>query len=76
MTTMLCPEGPSTQYFRTLVPNTTEGMAFGTRIVAYRVLGPSGLLSGSNVDLFLRVQSTQIWSTQGFYIRNRHYGFG
>ena len=25
-----CPEGPSTQYFRTLVPNTTPLMGFGT----------------------------------------------
>ena len=33
------PEGPSTQYFRTLVPNTMKGMGFGTRWV----LGPFGL---------------------------------
>ena len=35
------PEGPSTQYFRTLVPKTIEGMIFGTRSLKYWVLGPS-----------------------------------
>ena len=37
------PEGPSTQDLRTLVPKTIEGMAFGTRILRYWVLGPSRL---------------------------------
>ena len=44
------PEGPSTQYLRTLVPNTIQGMAFGTRILKYWVLGPSGLC-GSHLPM-------------------------
>ena len=36
------PEGPSTQYLRTLVPTTIKGMDFGTKIFKYWVLGPSG----------------------------------
>ena len=36
------PEGPSTQYLRTLVPNTIKGMVFGTRDLRYWVLRPSG----------------------------------
>ena len=36
-------EGPSTQYLRTLVPNTIKSMVFGTRILKYSVLGPPGL---------------------------------
>ena len=39
------PEGPSTQYSRTLVPKTMKGMVFGTRDLKYWVLGPSGLHS-------------------------------
>ena len=39
-------EGPSTQYLRTLVPKATEGMFFGTRVLKYWVLGPSGLDPG------------------------------
>ena len=38
------PEGPSTQYFRTLVPKAINGMAFGIRVHRYWVLGPSGYL--------------------------------
>ena len=38
------PEGPSTQYLRTLVPNTNKGMVFGTRNLKYWVLGPSGIV--------------------------------
>ena len=42
------PEGPSTQYLRTLVPKSIPAiplMAFGTRVLKYWVLGlgPSGL---------------------------------
>ena len=37
------PLGASTQYLRTLVPNTIEGMAFETRDLKCWVLGPSGL---------------------------------
>ena len=37
------PEGPSTQYLRTLVPKAINGMVFGTRVLNYWVLGPSGL---------------------------------
>ena len=39
------PEGPSTQYLRTLVPKTIPLMAFGTRVLKYWVLGPSGTLT-------------------------------
>ena len=35
------PEGPSTQYLRTLI-KTIAGMVFGTRTLKYWVLGPSG----------------------------------
>ena len=37
------PEGACAQYFRTLVPNTIEGMVFETRNLKYLVLGPSGI---------------------------------
>ena len=37
------PEGPSTQYLRTLVPKTIPLMVFGTKGLKYWVLGPSGL---------------------------------
>ena len=36
------PEGPSAQYLRPLVPNTIKGLFFGTRVLKYWVLGPSG----------------------------------
>ena len=36
------PEGPSTQYLRTLVPKTIPFMAFGTRVLKCWVLAPSG----------------------------------
>ena len=36
-------EGPSTQYLRTLVPNTIKSMVFGTRDLKYWVFGPSGV---------------------------------
>ena len=39
------PEGPSTQYLRTLVPNTIRGMVVGSKGLKYWVLGPSGLWS-------------------------------
>ena len=39
------PEGPSTQYLRTLVPHTIPLMVWGTRILKYWVLGPSGYRS-------------------------------
>ena len=35
------PEGPSTQYLRILVLNTTESMVFGTKDLKYWLLGPS-----------------------------------
>ena len=40
---ILCPEGPSTQYLRSLVPNTIKSMVFGTRNLKYWLLGPSGM---------------------------------
>ena len=36
------PEGPSTQYLSSLVPNTIQSMVFGTRSLKYWLLGPSG----------------------------------
>ena len=39
-----CPGGPSTQYLRCLVPNTIKNMVFGTTVLKYWVLGPSGLV--------------------------------
>ena len=42
LSSILSTEGPSTQYSRTLVPNTIKGMVFGTRNLKYLVLGPSG----------------------------------
>ena len=36
------PEGPSTQYLRTLVPKTIPLAVFGTKGLKYWVLGPSG----------------------------------
>ena len=36
------PEGPSTEYLRLLFPNTMKSMVFGTRVLEYWVLGPSG----------------------------------
>ena len=38
------PEGPSTQHLRTLVSKNIQGMAFGTRVLKYWVVGPSGLV--------------------------------
>ena len=37
-----CPEGPSTQYLRFLVPTATPFLVFGTRVLKCWVLGPSG----------------------------------
>ena len=37
------PQGPSTQYLRTLVATTGSEMIFGTRVLKCLVLGPSGL---------------------------------
>ena len=39
------PEGPSTQYLRTLVPKTIKGIVCGTRDLKHWVLGLSGYLS-------------------------------
>ena len=46
-------EGPSTQYLRSLVPNTIKSMVFGTRKLKYWVLGPSGTWFGPRAH-FLR----------------------
>ena len=37
------PEGPSTQYLRTLIPKIIKSMVFGARNLKYWILGPSGL---------------------------------
>ena len=49
------PEGPSTQHLRTLVPKAIDGMVFGTRVLKYWVLGPSGnmIYNGSFNDHIL-----------------------
>ena len=39
------PEGPSTLYLRTLVPNTMKGKVSGTKDLKHCVLGPSGYAS-------------------------------
>ena len=39
------PEGPSTQYIRTLVPKAIKGRVFGTRVLKCWVLGPCGYWS-------------------------------
>ena len=38
------PEGPSSQDLRCLAPKTILLMAFGTRVLKYWVLGPSGCI--------------------------------
>ena len=43
MLLLACPEGPSTQCLRLLVPKTIPLMLLGTRILKYWVLGPSGI---------------------------------
>ena len=37
------PEGPSTQFLRTLVPKAIKGMDLGIRVLKYWVHGPSGI---------------------------------
>ena len=78
------PEGPSSQYLRTLVPNTIKGMVFGTRVLKYWVLGPSkyinmeaipGLvlkpesLNGQYMDLLGNIHS---YHSPGDLARSRH----
>ena len=41
---LVSPEGPSTQYLKTLVSKTSKGMVYGTRSLKRWVLGPSGYL--------------------------------
>ena len=43
---LLYPEGPSTQYLKTLIPTAIKGMVFGTRVLKHWVLGPSGVGHG------------------------------
>ena len=50
------PEGPSTQYLRTLVPNTKPLMVLGIRVLKYWLLGPSGL-GCCQPDLSSRLQT-------------------
>ena len=52
------PKGPSTQYLRSLVPNTIKSMVFGTRNLKYWVLGPSGLHRGSFKDTILKPRTS------------------
>ena len=51
------PEGPSTQYSRTLVPKTILLMVFGTKGLKYRVLGPSGIetIYIYNIDIYIYI---------------------
>ena len=53
-------KGPSTHYSRTLVPKATWGMVFGTRVLKYWVLGPSG----KDERLFNSRQPELPWSTK------------
>ena len=47
---LLCnPQGPSTQYLRTLIPKAIKGRVFGTRVLKRWVLGPSALCSASTL---------------------------
>ena len=50
-------EGPSTQYLRTLVPNTIaiKSMVFGTRNLKYWVLGTSG----KGIGILVKVMQSQ-----------------
>ena len=60
------PEGPSTQYLRSLVPKTILLMVFGTRVLKYWVLGPSGsdiLLLGPALIGWKRSINRQAWMT-------------
>ena len=58
--TYICiyPEGPSTQYSRTLVPKTVLGVVFGTRVLKYWVLGPSRYVY---IYMYRKRESSQIW---------------
>ena len=51
-----CPEGPSTQYFRSLVPNTIISMVVGTRNLRYWVLGPLGWFQVLGSGFLLRTE--------------------
>ena len=53
------PEGPSTQFLRTLVPKTSKGMVFGARVLKYWVLGPAWLdgRAISSLDIGVYVDS-------------------
>ena len=44
-TLIITPEIPSTQYLRFLVPKARPRMVFGTGVLKYRVLGPSGYIN-------------------------------
>ena len=41
-----CPEGPSTQHLRTLVPNAIKGMVLETRVLKYWILGSVWVVAG------------------------------
>ena len=43
---LTCPRGSKHQYFRPLVPKTIPLMVFGTSVLKYWVLGPSGYCWG------------------------------
>ena len=45
------PEGQDTCYLRLLVPKSIKGIVFGTRIIKYSVVGPSGLLGACKASL-------------------------
>ena len=66
------PEGPSTQHLRTLVPNTIKGMVFGTRILKYCVLGPSGLSisQAAGSELIAKTSKNAAFLSQGVTLRS------
>ena len=52
------PKGPHTPHLRTLVPNSEPGMAFGARVLKWRVSGPCGFVSkGSGTPVEIRMSA-------------------
>ena len=51
----LRPEGPITQYVRTLVLKTIEGMVFGTRVLKHWAIGPFGTFKADYKSIMLEM---------------------
>ena len=65
------PEGPSNQYSRTLVPKAMNGIVFGTRVLKYWVLGPSGYWSSQVKQLVLGCPEPQGLRGIGSSVKNQ-----